>query len=71
MTIVRMDPPAGRPQADVLVQMQDAEGFWNNVGEFTDKTAAVKFAAFWAREHRASVRVCLGPKRHILRTIEP
>lgn len=55
----------------VLVQIQDADGFWANWNEPKDISTALKIAALLASQEQKPVRVVKGLKREIVRVIEP
>ena len=55
----------------VLVQIQDADGFWANWNEPKDVKTAIKIASLLASQEQKPVRVVKGPKREVVRVIEP
>lgn len=61
----------GEAKALVLVQTKDDAGFWCNVAEAKTVRSAVVTGQYYAQEHRQRVRICVGPKRKVVREIEP
>lgn len=54
-----------------IVQMRDKEGFWCNLNDGLRVKDAIGVAGEWVRELHTTIRVVKGPKREVVRVIEP
>ena len=57
------------PKPTYLVQTVDADGFYVNLHEVGDMKLAVKMAEQWSAENKVETRVCVGPSRQVIRTV--